>query len=424
MVKTAKTFRVFVSSTFNDLIEERNALQRDVFPRLRQLCQEHGCRFQAIDLRWGVRKEAALDQQTVKICTEEIERCQHTELKPNFVVLLGDRYGWLPAPYEIKATLFEDILSSVSPSERALLSQWYRRDDNAVPAVFCLQTRTGVFVDDKMWEPVEGQLHSILETAAKGMPLNDAERLDFYGSATEQEIYHGALNVPDAGEHVFCLFRTIEGLPHDESGTDFTDVKPKEGVDTVDTVDTVDKEAQERLSALKAQLREKLSGNIYEYGAAWTGTGSTSDHLAQLCEDVYARLSRTIQQEIKKLKVLDPVDQEVNSHQTFGTERAAFFTGREGILQEIDAYVETNENDENGHVLAIHGSPGSGKTALMAEAAQRAVERYPEAVVAVRFVGATAPSTNVRSLLEFLCKEIERRFGGMNHPCQTSTIRS
>lgn len=55
------TFRVFVSSTFSDLIAERNALQEEVFPRLREYCQKHGARFQAIDLRWGVSEEAALD---------------------------------------------------------------------------------------------------------------------------------------------------------------------------------------------------------------------------------------------------------------------------------------------------------------------------------------------------------------------------
>ena len=36
------TFRVFVSSTFNDLRAERNALQEYVFPRLRELDQTHG----------------------------------------------------------------------------------------------------------------------------------------------------------------------------------------------------------------------------------------------------------------------------------------------------------------------------------------------------------------------------------------------
>ena len=64
MTKTSKTFRIFVSSTFSDLKEERNALQKNVFPELRKLCLLDGFRFQAIDLRLDVREEAGLDQQT------------------------------------------------------------------------------------------------------------------------------------------------------------------------------------------------------------------------------------------------------------------------------------------------------------------------------------------------------------------------
>jgi hypothetical protein len=56
MAIASKTFRIFVSSTFNDLKEERNALQKNVFPKLRELCMQHGCRFQAIDLCRGVRR--------------------------------------------------------------------------------------------------------------------------------------------------------------------------------------------------------------------------------------------------------------------------------------------------------------------------------------------------------------------------------
>jgi hypothetical protein len=77
-----RTFRVFVSSTFEDLKAERDSLQREVFPRLRKLGEEKNARFQAIDLRWGVRDEAALDQQTMEICLREIERCQETGIKP------------------------------------------------------------------------------------------------------------------------------------------------------------------------------------------------------------------------------------------------------------------------------------------------------------------------------------------------------
>lgn len=68
MIQSTRSFRVFVSSTFSDFKAERNALQEKVFPRLKELCTQHGCRFQAIDLRWGVSEEAALDQQAMKIC--------------------------------------------------------------------------------------------------------------------------------------------------------------------------------------------------------------------------------------------------------------------------------------------------------------------------------------------------------------------
>jgi hypothetical protein len=90
------TFRVFVSSTFADLKAERDALSERVFPRLRELCRQHGARFQAVDLRWGVSSEASLDQRAMLICLEELRRCRQISPRSNFFVLLGDCYGWRP----------------------------------------------------------------------------------------------------------------------------------------------------------------------------------------------------------------------------------------------------------------------------------------------------------------------------------------
>ena len=65
-MQTSRTFRIFVSSTFSDLKAERDALQKKVFPRLRELCQAHGCRFQAIDLRWeGAGNTSSISQKDI-----------------------------------------------------------------------------------------------------------------------------------------------------------------------------------------------------------------------------------------------------------------------------------------------------------------------------------------------------------------------
>ena len=69
MLPSRRVFRVFVSSTFNDLAAERNSLHELAFPRLRELCARHGAEFQAIDLRWGISEEAGIDQATMPIRT-------------------------------------------------------------------------------------------------------------------------------------------------------------------------------------------------------------------------------------------------------------------------------------------------------------------------------------------------------------------
>jgi WD40 repeat protein len=401
MTQANKTFRIFVSSTFSDLKAERNALQEHVFPQLRELCARHGCRFQAIDLRWGVRDEAALDQQTMKICLEEIARCQRTTPRPNFLVLLGDRYGWRPLPSEIPADEFDDILMNFAADhwrpQRELLAQWYRRDDNAVPPVFCLQPREGEFTDSDAWKAVERELRSVLVPAVEDVALTPEQRSKYIASATEQEITHGALQVTDAQQHVFCFFRAITDIPLDQSVAEFVDLDEDGNPDT---------EAQGLLRALKLRLSRALPGNVHEYETRWTGSGISSDHINKLCEDVLTSLSRVIGAEILRLEDVQPLDREIASQEGFGSERAKFFTGRAGILQTLSAYVR----GDDPHPRGVFGESGSGKSALMARAVAQARTENSNAEMVVRFIGATPASSDGRALLESLCAEISRRY--------------
>jgi WD40 repeat protein len=389
MTQSSRTFRIFLSSTFSDMKAERNALQELVFPRLRDLATAHGCRFQAIDLRWGVSEEAALDQQTMKICLGEIERCQKTSPRPNFIILLGNRYGWRPLPYEIPAVEFEQIVPLVSIENKFLLEQWYFRDDNAVPAVYCLQARSGEFVEYSAWEKVENDLRKILLASIEKLSFSPTAALKYTASATEQEIVAGALKVPDASEHVFCFLRDIQNMPEDGSAASYKEVNPQE--------------AQKQVE-LKERLKHQLSGNIHEYTARWQADGPSLDHLDHLCADVYAELSKVILAETGKLEIVAPMDAEVAAHETFRNERARVFIGRAEILTAIEKYLTGNAP----HPLAIWGVSGSGKSALMAKAVEQARQTGQD--ILYRFIGATPESSNGRALLESLCKQISRRY--------------
>ena len=89
--ETQRVVRVFISSTFRDMHEERDELMKFVFPELRKRCREREVEFVEVDLRWGITEEESKQGKVLPICLAEIKRC-----KPYFIGLLGERYGWVP----------------------------------------------------------------------------------------------------------------------------------------------------------------------------------------------------------------------------------------------------------------------------------------------------------------------------------------
>ncbi|MEN6553436.1 MAG: AAA family ATPase, partial [Methanobacterium sp.] len=420
--------------------EERNALQKEVFPKLRKLCVEHGFRFQAIDLRWGVSEEAGLDQQTMKICLEEIERSQKVSPKPNFIVLLGDRYGWRPLPYEIPADEFEEIKKVVSPFDKDFLlwegdvleddqlkkrEGWYCRDENAVPPVYCLKPRLVDYGEDasddeikeardleyKNWETIEKRLKSILLNAIDELGWNkdDPRRFKYESSATEQEIIKGVLNLPKddslSEEHVFSFIRKIKGkksIYFDDYSKDFFDFTAS---------GTIDASAEEKLAALKDKIEKKLSkSNRFDYETEWEEKGVNKKHIKKLCDDVYSSLEKVINEQINEFEDKDPLNIEIEAHKEFGEERCKFFKGRKDSLAQIKNYLD----NPNSKPLIVYGESGSGKSALMGQAVEDLHPNFyktPADNIIVRFIGATPESSDMRSLLEGLSKQISMIYG-------------
>jgi len=97
--RTDRNVRVFLSSTFRDMQEERDQLIKHTFPQLRKFCSERGIFFSEIDLRWGITAEQSERGEVLGLCLQEIDKC-----RPYFINILGSRYGYVPQaiPAEIR----------------------------------------------------------------------------------------------------------------------------------------------------------------------------------------------------------------------------------------------------------------------------------------------------------------------------------
>ena len=95
--------RVFVSSTFRDMQVERDVL-RKVASTLDAEASGFGESVSFCDLRWGV-DTLDLDgdsgaAKVLDVCLDMIDSC-----RPYMIVLLGDRYGWIPDRSVVRSAL-------------------------------------------------------------------------------------------------------------------------------------------------------------------------------------------------------------------------------------------------------------------------------------------------------------------------------
>ena len=95
MTDNANRIRFFVSSTFEDMHDERDAIQMRVLPSVSRIAESHGYNIDFCDLRWGINtqdcNESDKSDKVLKVCFDEIKKC-----RPYMIVMLGERYGSVP----------------------------------------------------------------------------------------------------------------------------------------------------------------------------------------------------------------------------------------------------------------------------------------------------------------------------------------
>ncbi len=393
-VMFAKAFRLFVSSTFQDFGEERRLLQERVFPALEAHCAKAGFGFRAVDMRWGVNGDAQLNQRTAEICLGEVIEAKGYPA-PNLLILIGDRYGWVPLPFAIARDDFEAMRTWLAAQEQneavSDLDRVYALDENhlvpgglsAVGAdligAYTLRSREDDLSELKSpeaWAPVEALLREALQAAARNLhaqgQLRDAEIGKYTLSLTEQEIRKG-LEQLAAGDGAAAA----------------------NSIAWVRTTQTAEPPVQALAEVVKHALPE---GHVLQA----PGHAESAGYGEHFVEQITARLIGAIDGQIADFKARAQapdfaLQTERAIHVTFAAERLRVFVGRASNLAAIAAHI----GSEARHPLVLTGISGSGKTALMAKAAAETRGK-----VVQRFVGASASSANQRNLLISVIEEL------------------
>ncbi|XP_074648461.1 TPR repeat-containing protein DDB_G0287407-like [Tubulanus polymorphus] len=87
-LKDPRVCRIFFSSPFRGMENERELFRRVYFPQIQALCRSRGIQFCPVDMRWGITTESADSARTIEICLRE---CDRSDI---FIGYFGQRYGW------------------------------------------------------------------------------------------------------------------------------------------------------------------------------------------------------------------------------------------------------------------------------------------------------------------------------------------
>uniref|UniRef100_A0A8C5QHW8 Uncharacterized protein n=1 Tax=Leptobrachium leishanense TaxID=445787 RepID=A0A8C5QHW8_9ANUR len=421
----SNSVRLFISSTFSDMAEERDTLMELAYPEIQSFCQKNGLTFEVVDMRWGVRDYATVDHMTTDLCLKEIEFCHRTSMGPFFIGLVGQRYGFRPILRVINEDEFNILYKKTqrNESDAQLLTHWFWKDMNAAPPTYILQPITVHLPhysdsnpahadlqtqDRNTWINIERRLTQALRSAAteayKEGLITLEQKHKYFKSVTEHEIESGLLiyKANESRSTVFC--REVMDLDAcNDKRSKYLDVNEDGSLDT---------EAQELLGYLKERIVTNYPDHVKKHNVEIRKP--SKGYFQELCDQVIA----VVNHQILTCLCRGPTDksgsenqtwlmQEVTHHLFLSREKSEIFCGQQELLQSVLTHIK-----EGVHVrppLVIYGPSGSGKTALMCKIFEILRSIVPDdggPVLVLRLLGTSPHSSEIHDVLKSICYQV------------------
>ena len=119
---------IFISSTFRDMNFERDILNKRIAPKINHQLRPYNQTIRILDLRWGVdtsnMTEQEASERVLSVCLDTIDNC-----KPYFIVLIGDRYGYIPENCDSSVTHLEILRGALERENKGHIFIYFRDAD-------------------------------------------------------------------------------------------------------------------------------------------------------------------------------------------------------------------------------------------------------------------------------------------------------
>lgn len=176
-----RIIRVFISSTFSDMNNERNYLMVNVFPQLKEIARRRNVTFVELDLRWGIPDEDTHNGIVIQTCLDAIR-----DSKPFFIGIVGNRVGWCPSMEEIEKNpilleqypeIVDDIKSGYSVTEIEMQNAVLRNKEK-MHAYFYFRNHR---------EPLEGKIKQLRKKILNsGYPVSEYTTPEEFGEKVKR----------------------------------------------------------------------------------------------------------------------------------------------------------------------------------------------------------------------------------------------
>ncbi|CAB3255055.1 unnamed protein product [Arctia plantaginis] len=380
-------------------------------------------------MRWGVRDEATDDHMTTELCMREIKNCQRLSMGPNFVVFLGQKYGYRPIPTYVLSSELQMLREELVAGgvDVILLDTWYKKDSNAVPPVSVLQPISSILInfnnkrvpklqaeDQAVWWDTLSKMQKLFRKAS--LQLFNAGKIDkdtmhnYFMSVTEREVINGILNVKNTKSHCLAYVRYINNinLQNLKKASNFVDIINR----------SLDAEASKLLADLRdVRLTEKIeTTNFQKYTVEWIGREgldpeSHGEYLNHFISHFYKNIIKLVDRAMRKedSSAQGQIVTEILQHLHACNNSVKVFHGRAPDLNFIENYMKNNSDKP----LVLYGEGGCGKTSLLSKSAAMSLNIWfadvrPTNII--RFLGTTPDSSALTPTLISICQQISYNF--------------